>query len=59
MWSTKFPPDLPYFIILNIILLSYEPSLSKGKKSNILALKFEYFSTSFQRALLIKKIDIV
>lgn len=59
MWSTKFPPDLLYFIILNIIFLSYEPSLSKGKKSNILALKFEYFSTSFQRALLIKKIDIV
>lgn len=59
MWSMKFPPDLPYFIILNIIFLSYEPSLSKGKKSNISALKFEYFSTSFQRALLIKKIDIV
>lgn len=59
MWSTKFPTDLPYFIILNIIFLSYEPSLSKGKKSNILALKFEYFSTSFQRTLLIKKIDIV
>lgn len=47
MWSTKFPPDLSYFIILNIIFLSYEPSLSKRKKSNILALKFENFSTSF------------
>lgn len=56
MWSMKFPTDLPYFIIWNIISLSYEPSLSKGKKSNILALKFENFSTSFKELFLSRRL---